>query len=102
MPTFLTEYHDVEDGLRVKCIGPYIVADSFEEAEVIASHLIMEPDGGRIEVLGELAESIPADTDMASMREAQKQVMHEVERIIDIPASKRALPEWTQIDKEKS
>lgn len=95
MPTFLTEYTDPVEG---NLVGPYITATSHEEAEAIAAHIIMEPDGGKVVVLGELGESIPADMDMSALHMIQAQVAREVNQICGKPREKAGPEgEWERV-----
>lgn len=80
MPTFLTEYFDPEENARLA--GPYIVAKDWAEADRIADHLIMDPDGTLITVVGELGDSIPMNVDHEEAKTIQARVMAEVEQLI--------------------
>lgn len=106
MPTFLTEFLDPEQGVTLT--GPYIVAKTFEEAEVVAEMLIITPDGGRCTVIGELGEQIPFDMDVTALRMLQQQVKREVDAIVKSPhpgpnaaALLDEVTEWSKLWKDE-
>lgn len=82
MPTFITEFtkrlgpgdldYEERGVVTQKWKGPYIVASSWDEAEWIATKLMMDPDGVMpVRVAGVLDEEIPADMNMDALRRFQ-------------------------------